>query len=185
MFLKFNFDSNNVKPEDLPEVVAAVATLTRLTNYYPSYGGRELYTGEVAVDPVAVVTSDPVEAVETVDEPKKPRKKRRTKAEIAADNAAKEGKQAVAPAEDTQPFLDDPSVSKPTEATDATNSALDAGQVKGRIVAAVRRLTDGGTSDATGFVVDTLVKLVGKAKVTDVDPSRYAEMVLAVDELGV
>jgi hypothetical protein len=132
-----------------------------------------------APDQTSVVTADP-----------KPKRKRRTKAQIAADNAA-----AEAPVEAVQPspvVTPDSPVVRPevvevdplSDAPDVTNSAPSEDEVKEQVVAAVGRLTADGDAAPTATVVAVLEAATGKKRVGEISPDQYHVVISALLEVG-
>ncbi len=133
--------------------------------------------------PPAGVTCGPAELPpedgELDEEPVKPKRTRRTKAQIAADNAAKE----AAKAERAEPVVHeavttaDVKVEKPA-ITVASESTVETAVVRQAVIDAIARIGEAGRGKtATKEVVAVLKTLTGKGKIAEIDAKDYQRVI--------
>ena len=170
MNVKLNFWAGDVAPEHKDVFADAIATLFkyagRPVDTVPSTSAQYL-TQETAVAEVPSTTE-----VEAAKEVIKPKRKRRTKAQIAADNAAPVEPAITEPVAPVEPAITEPVA--PVEQAD----------VKAAIVAAVGRLTASGSDSPTRAVVEKLIELTGKKKVSEIEPEHYAVVIENLASVG-
>jgi hypothetical protein len=143
-----------------------------------------ILTKRLADLPVVV---EPPTLVEVVKAVAKPKRKRRTKAQIAADEAA------ASPA--TPEVAADPPVNPVVETVapvGETVPPVTPEQVKAAVVGAIERLTAAAdpldidpANAPTQLVVNELVELTGKERIGEIDPKQYGVVVAGLAALGV
>ena len=173
MYIELHFNSYDVKPEELPKALAALAHLLEATA-----AGKErpsVFDNFHVDPPVAPAAPQEVTTAEVVVEAK-PKRKRRTKAEIQAGKDAEEAVEAPAPvAEVPAPVAEAPA---------PVAEAITEERVRDVVVAAVERLKDGGDEKAPLTVITKITELTGKKRVGEVSVDQYPVVIAALDLLG-
>lgn len=181
MLVKIQVDTANLTEAQGNLLLSLLTGGTPSTNSSTPSVASPSPTSSVAAAPATSPVQTTVAPQADTPAETKPKRKRRTKAQIAADEAAAAAA-AATPA--TPEVVEVDPLGEVPVAIDVTNTAPTEDEVKAEVVAAVGRLTADGDASPTATVVAVLEKASGKKRVGEISPDQYHAVIAALLEVG-